>query len=71
MRWMYQITNNIKIFLFQINMTVCLVAGAGPGIGQSVAKRFIKEGFTVIAVRRSEDKIKPFEVEMNKCGKIS
>ena len=52
-------------------MTVCLVAGAGPGIGQSVAKRFIKEGFTVIAVRRSEDKIKPFEVEMNKCGKIS
>jgi len=49
-------------------MTVCLVAGAGPGIGQSVAKRFIKEGFTVIAVRRSEDKIKPFEVEMNKSG---
>ena len=26
---------------------VCLVAGAGPGIGQSVANRFAKEGKTL------------------------
>jgi len=44
---------------------VCLVAGAGPGIGQSVAKRFAKGGFTVVAVRRKQDQLEPIVAQIN------
>eukprot|EP00756_Hemistasia_phaeocysticola_P000380 Hpha_TRINITY_DN10263_c1_g1::TRINITY_DN10263_c1_g1_i1::g.34990::m.34990 len=33
---------------------VCLVIGAGRGIGAAVAKRFAREGFTLCVVRRSD-----------------
>ena len=46
-------------------MTVCLVAGAGPGIGQSVVTRFAKEGFTVVAVRRNQEQVQALESEIN------
>ena len=33
---------------------VCLVVGAGAGVGQAVARRFAREGLHVCAVRRGE-----------------
>jgi len=46
---------------------VCLVAGAGPGIGQSVVKKFASEGYTVVAVRRKQEKLNAI-VTQTKAG---
>ena len=35
---------------------VCLIIGAGAGIGGNVAKKFSKEGYHVALCRRSEEK---------------
>ena len=35
---------------------VCLIIGAGAGIGGNVAKRFALEGYHVCLCRRSDDK---------------
>lgn len=37
---------------------VALVAGAGPGIGAAVARKFAREGFAVAVARRNGDKMK-------------
>ena len=47
---------------------VCLVAGAGPGIGQSVARVFCRQGFTVVAVRRREHQLQPLVTAINREG---
>jgi NAD(P)-dependent dehydrogenase (short-subunit alcohol dehydrogenase family) len=36
---------------------VCLVIGAGPGIGQAVAYAFAHEGYDVAMVARNPDKL--------------
>jgi NADP-dependent 3-hydroxy acid dehydrogenase YdfG len=37
---------------------VIAVVGAGPGIGEAVARRFAEEGFTAALLARTEDKLK-------------
>ena len=49
---------------------VCLIAGAGPGIGQAVARRFAKEGFTIVAVRRNKDQLQTLTADITNSGKI-
>lgn len=44
------------------------MAGAGPGIGQSVAKKFAREGMTVVATRRNEQKVLKTVSEINNLG---
>ena len=50
---------------------VCLIAGAGPGIGQAVARRFAKEGFTIVAVRRNKDQLQTLTADITSSGKTS
>jgi hypothetical protein len=50
---------------------VCLVVGAGPGIGFSVGKKFAKEGFVVCLARRRLDKLDPFIKEIQVSPLIS
>ena len=47
---------------------VCLIAGAGPGIGQAVARRFAREGFRVVAVRRNKELLQSLTEEIEKTG---
>ena len=49
---------------------VCLIAGAGPGIGQAVARRFAKEGFTIVAVRRNKDQLETLTADIASSGKM-
>ena len=49
---------------------VCLIAGAGPGIGQAVARRFAKEGFTIVAVRRNKEQLQTLAADIANSGKI-
>lgn len=39
------------------NKPVIVVVGAGPGIGEAVARRFTSEGFVVALLARTEDKL--------------
>lgn len=48
---------------------VAVVMGAGNGLGGSVAKRFAKEGFTVIVARRTKEKVQSLVDEINGMGK--
>jgi short-subunit dehydrogenase len=36
---------------------VCVLLGAGPGVGHSVAKRFLSKGYTVALMARSSEKL--------------
>ena len=47
---------------------VCLIAGAGPGIGQAVARRFAKEGFTIVAVRRNKEQLQTLAADIANSG---
>ena len=38
---------------------VCLVIGAGAGIGGNVARRFAREGYIACVTRRNVDKLEP------------
>lgn len=49
----------------------CLIVGAGPGIGQSVAIAFAREGFDVALAARSPDKLKAFQPALDKAGAVS
>ncbi|KAF3039452.1 hypothetical protein E8E11_004270 [Didymella keratinophila] len=40
------------------NKPTIAVVGAGPGIGEAVARRFVSEGFIVALLARTEDKLK-------------
>ncbi len=45
-----------------------VVVGAGNYIGAAVAKRFAAEGYTVVAGRRSGDKLAPLVAEIEAGG---
>jgi len=47
---------------------VALVIGAGDATGSAIAKRFAKEGYTVCAVRRNQDKLIPLQKEIERHG---
>ena len=48
---------------------VCLVAGAGPGIGQATARRFAREGFKIVAVRRNKELLQSLTEDIESRGK--
>lgn len=47
---------------------VCAIVGAGDYIGAAIARRFAKEGYTIIAGRRGGDKLKPLQQEIEAMG---
>lgn len=46
----------------------CLIVGAGPGIGQSVAQAFAREGYAVALAARHPGKLDEFRRELEKDG---
>ena len=49
----------------------CLIVGAGPGIGQSVAQAFAREGYDIALASRHPDKLREFQQELAKTGAAS
>src|SRR5688500_9699205 len=49
----------------------CLIVGAGPGIGQSVAHAFAREGYDIALASRAVDKLKTFQPGIDKLGAAS
>jgi NAD(P)-dependent dehydrogenase (short-subunit alcohol dehydrogenase family) len=47
---------------------VCLIVGAGPGIGQAVALAFAREGHDVALAARQPDKLREFLPAIEKAG---
>jgi NAD(P)-dependent dehydrogenase (short-subunit alcohol dehydrogenase family) len=47
---------------------VAVIVGAGPGLGNSCARKFASQGYAVALVARSADKLKVLEDEINKSG---
>ena len=47
---------------------VCLIVGAGPGIGQSVAQAFARDGHDIALAARSLDKLRAFQPALDKLG---
>jgi short-subunit dehydrogenase len=47
---------------------VCLIVGAGPGIGQAAAVAFASEGFDIALSSRNADKLKAFQPAIEKAG---
>lgn len=43
---------------------IALVTGVGPGTGSAIVRRFAEEGFRVIAMARSPDRIRALEAEL-------
>lgn len=46
----------------------CAVIGAGDFIGSAIAKRFAREGYTVVAGRRNGDKLAALKTEIEAAG---
>jgi len=51
--------------------SACLIVGAGPGIGQSVAQAFAREGYDIALASRHPDKLSEFQRELGKTGAAS
>ncbi|MEC8427131.1 MAG: SDR family oxidoreductase [Pseudomonadota bacterium] len=47
-----------------------LVVGAGDAIGSAIAKKFAREGYQVVGVRRNGDQLKALEEEMRSEGHV-
>ena len=43
---------------------IAIVTGVGPGTGSAIVRRFAREGFRVIALARSPDRIRALEQEL-------
>ena len=43
---------------------IAIVTGVGPGTGSAIVRRFAAEGFRVIALARSPDRIRALEQEL-------
>jgi NAD(P)-dependent dehydrogenase (short-subunit alcohol dehydrogenase family) len=48
---------------------VCLVVGAGPGIGRAVALAFAREGFDLALAARRQDKLEAYCQEIRRLGR--
>lgn len=46
----------------------CLIVGAGPGIGQSVALAFAREGYDIALAARDKGKLRAFQPGIEKLG---
>ena len=46
-------------------MSVCVIVGAGPGIGLAVARRFAREGYTLALIARSAEKLGGYVNELD------
>ena len=46
------------------NKPIAIVTGVGPGTGSAIVRRFAAEGFRVIALARSPDRIRALEAEL-------
>jgi len=49
----------------------CLIVGAGPGIGQSVAQAFAREGYDIALASRHVEKLRAFQPALEKTGVAS
>jgi len=49
----------------------CLIVGAGPGIGQSVAQAFAREGHDIALASRHADPLRKFQPALEKAGAAS
>lgn len=50
---------------------VCLIVGAGPGIGHSVAQAFAREGYAIALAARHADKLRALQPALEKLGTTS
>lgn len=48
--------------------SVCAIVGAGDFIGAAIARRFAREGYTIVAGRRGGDKLEPLKQEIEAAG---
>lgn len=48
---------------------VCLVVGAGPGIGQAVAVAFAREGYDIALASRNVARLRPLQAAVAKTGR--
>ena len=55
----------------QSSFPVCLIAGAGEGLGQALAKKFASEGFTVVCTRRNLEPLHALCKEINESNSNS
>jgi len=51
-----------------MSQEICVVVGAGPGVGLAVAKRFGREGFKVALVARKQETLDGCVAEMKQAG---
>ena len=47
---------------------VCVVIGAGDATGGAIARRFAREGYTVVVTRRTADKLKHLVAQITREG---
>ena len=47
---------------------VCAIVGAGDYIGAAIARRFAREGYTIVAGRRGGEKLAPLKAEIESGG---
>ncbi len=47
---------------------ICAVVGVGPGIGMAVASRFGAEGYKIVLMARSKDKLTSYAAELERDG---
>jgi len=47
---------------------VCAIVGAGDYIGSAIARRFAREGYTIVAGRRGAEKLEPLRAEIEAAG---
>ena len=51
-----------------MNKKICVVVGAGPGIGLAVAKRFGREGLQLALIARRTEALKQYVAELDQVG---